>query len=251
MKELFNFPQKKGKNFICHPINKTLLELNEIKITNFQQLHDKNGHFIECNIPINNNNEAIKIIKTMDNEAKTTVINNYDDWFENDITDESNDLIENLYVNSYMDNMPMTIILSNKIETEIYINEEEKEINEIINFLLLNKKNKNLLINIDIIFLGIYINKDNIINKWGLKYINIEELTEFNTDWNKEEIEEEWKYDLIHYEEEVNNKIEKLKRGLNDARTLYNEIINENNIKIWENKIDKLKNNILSIYDNR
>lgn len=145
----------------------------------------------------------------------------------------------------------MTIILSNKIDTEIYVNENEKDPNELINFLSANKKNKNLLIDIDIVFLGIYINKDTVINKWGLKYINIEELPETNNDWNREEIEEEWRYDLIAYEEEINNRIEKLKNGLDNAKILYNEIINENNIKNWENKINKLKNNILSIYDNR
>ena len=241
MKELFNFPQKKGKNFICHPINKTLLELNEIKITNFQQLHDKNGHFIECNIPINNNNEAIKIIKTMDNEAKTTVINNYDDWFENDITDESNDLIENLYVNSYMDNMPMTIILSNKIETEIIINDEEKEQQDLVKFLIENKKNKNFIINIDIIFLGIYINKSSIINKWAFKYINIETIKENNDDWNRQEIEEEWEFDVINLEEEVAKEIAKLQLKLSNVKLLYTEIKKENNIKIWENKLNKLK----------
>lgn len=241
MKELFNFPQKKGKNFICHPINKTLLELNEIKITNFQQLHDKNGHFIECNIPINNNNEAIKIIKTMDNEAKTTVINNYDDWFENDITDESNDLIENLYVNSYIDNMPMTIILSNKIETEIIINDEEKEQQDLVKFLIENKKNKNFIINIDIIFLGIYINKSSIINKWAFKYINIETIKETSDDWNRQEIEEEWEFDLINLEEEVAKEIAKLQLKLSNVKLLYNEIKKENNMKIWENKLNKLK----------
>ena len=117
----------------------------------------------------------------------------------------------------------------------------------------MNKKNKNLIINIDIVFLGIYINKDNIINKWAIKYINIEDLNDNSTinDWNRREIEEEWRFDLISYEEEVNSRIEKLKNGLNNAKNLYNEIISENNIKIWENKIDKLKNIILSLYDNR
>ena len=76
-------------------------------------------------------------------------------------------------------------------------------------------------------------------------------MPETNNDWNREEIEEEWRYDLIAYEEEINNRIEKLKNGLDNAKILYNEIINENNIKNWENKINKLKNNILSIYDNR
>ena len=45
-----------------------------------------------------------------------------------------------------------------------------------IEFLNANKKNKNLIINIDIIFLGIYINKTSIINKWAIKYVNIETI---------------------------------------------------------------------------
>jgi len=72
-----------------------------------------------------------------------------------------------------------------------------------------------------------------------------------DNDWNREDIEEEWRYDLISYEEEVKSKIIKLEKSLENSKNLFKEIINEKNLKNWEIKIDKLKNNILSIYDNR
>ena len=105
-----------------------------------------------------------------------------------------------------------------------------------------NKKNKNFIINIDIIFLGIYINKTSIINKWAIKYINIEIIKDDDTnEWNKKEIEEEWNYDLINYEEDIKQKIINMNNNLIIAKELYNEIIKENNIKNWENKLVKLK----------
>ena len=241
MKHLFKIPQKKGKSYICNSQEKISLELTEVKIKNLRQLTENNGYYLECSIPIKNNKEQIEIIKNVDNDARNYIL-------EEVTTEET----KNTYINSYdNDENSITVILSNKIDAEFYINEEEKEASQMINFLLANKKNKNLIINIDIIFLGIYINKDTIINKWGVKYVNIDELTDNNNDWNREEIEEEWRFDLISYEEEVNRKIDKLQRNLIEAQTLYKEIINENNSKVWENKIDKLKNNILSIYDNR
>lgn len=246
MKHLFKIPQKRGKNYICNSQEKISLELSEIKIKNLKQLADNNGFYLDIIIPPKNNKESIKVINEIDNDAKTYLSDNAEEDIDFDIND--------IYIHSYdNDENSMTIILSNKIETEIYINEEEKTSTEFINFLGANKKNKNLIINIDIIFLGIYINKDTIINKWALKYVSIEDINDNSmmNDWNRKEIEEEWHFDLLSYEAEVNNRIEKLKNGLNNAKNLYNEIINENNIKIWENKIDKLKNNILSIYDNR
>jgi hypothetical protein len=139
----------------------------------------------------------------------------------------------------------MTLILSNNIDYTIKINNEIIEIEELLLFLNNNKgKNKNYLISLDIIFLGIYINKKNglIVNKWAIKSFNIETTSDIDFDIKREEIEEEWKYELIKYEEEVNNNIEELKRRVSNAKSLYNEIINENlDLNIWENKLDKLK----------
>jgi hypothetical protein len=247
MKEMFNFPQKKGKNYISTSNEKIVVQLNEIKIKNFNNLNNNNDYYIECIIPINNNNDNINIIKDIDNNAKTTLINNYNEWFDSDNEDNIEEIINNIYINSYnIDDNNITLLLTNKIGTDIIINDEEKEHYELIEYINNNKKNKNNIINIEIIFLGIYINKSNIINKWAIKYINIDNLEENNyIDWNKKEIEEEWHYDIINYEEEINRKINNLSNNLNNVKILYKEIINENNIKTWENKLNKLKTLIL------
>ena len=242
MKELFNFPQKKGKNYVSTYTNKILVELTEIKIKKLQQLNDNNGYFIESIIPIKNNEDNIEKIKELDNLAKETILENYNEWFDNNEEKDIEDFVNNIYINSYTKDLPITLILSNKISTDIIINDEEKEMYELIDFLNSNKKNKNFIINIDIIFLGIYINKTSIINKWAIKYINIEIIKDDDTnEWNKKEIEEEWNYDLINYEEDIKQKIINMNNNLIIAKELYNEIIKENNIKNWENKLVKLK----------
>jgi hypothetical protein len=246
MKHLFNFPQKKGKKLISYPKEKVIVELNEIKIKNFQLISDNIGYFIDCNIPSQSNTS---IIEEIDNDAKQTLIDNYDDWFNNNNDDDEEEnksnYIEELYRNSYCNDGSMVIIISNKVNYDFYLNNEMKEPEDLIDYLNKNKKNKNCIINIHIVFLGMYINKTDIINKWALKYISIEDISNDTIDWNKEEIEELWEYDIITFEEEVDSQIKTLKNSLNTAKELYKEIKKENNYKNWENKIAKLKNIIL------
>jgi len=230
MKHSFKNPQKKGKIFISYPNEKVIIELNEIKIKNLRELSDNKGYFIECNIPEINKNE-IELIKKVDKDALDCLNNNL--WFENDEDIDINDI----YMNSYDEQM--TIILSDKIEADIIIDDEEKDKYDFINFINSNKKNRNYVINIDIILLGIYISKSSIINKWAIRYINIETIKE--VDWNKKELEEEWKYDLINFEEETEMKIERMRENIIKAKMLYQEIIEETNIKNWETKLEKLK----------
>jgi len=246
MKHLFKNPQKKGKSYICNSKDKILINLNEIKIKNFKKLNDTNGYFFDCTILNKNNKEEIINIRDIDIDAKETLIDNYNEWF--DTTD--NDKIDDIYINSLDDDNNMTIILSNKIDMEIVIDDKEVMINNLIVYLNMNKKTKNFIFNADLIFIGIYINDNNIINKWAFKTINIETIVD-NDDFNRYDIEDEWKYDLIECEEIIKSRIDKMNKILENSKLLYNEIIIEKNIKNWEIKIDKLKNNILSIYDNR
>lgn len=234
---MFKNPQKKGKIFISYPNEKVIIDLNEIKIKNLKELIDKNGYFIECNIPPSN--KTINKIKDVDEIAYKSLKENYQEWFMDD--DDNSSKIDDIYINSYEDDMPMTIILSNKIEADIIIDNEEKESYELINFLNMNKKNKNYIINVSIILLGIYISKTSILNKWAIRYINIETIKDNDIDWNRKELEDEWKYDLINFEEESKEKMKKMEGMISKANELYEEIINETDIKIWENKLDKLK----------
>jgi len=234
---MFKNPQKKGKIFISYPNEKVIIDLNEIKIKNLKELIDKNGYFIECNIP--SSNKTINKIKDVDAIAYKSLKENCQEWFMDD--DDNSSKIDDIYINSYEDDMPMTIILSNKIEADIIIDNEEKESYELINFLNTNKKNKNYIINVSIILLGIYISNTSILNKWAIRYINIETIKDNDIDWNRKDLEDEWKYDLINFQEESKEKIKKIEGMIFKANELYDEIINETDIKIWENKLDKLK----------
>lgn len=233
MKHSFKNPQKKGKIFISYPIEKIVVELNEIKIKNLRELNDNKGFFIECNIPECINKDEIELIKNVDKDAYECLNKNYKLWFDNNEDYDINDI----FMNSYDEQM--TIILSDKIEADIIIDDEEKDKYDFINFINSNKKNRNYVINIDIILLGMYISKSTIINKWAIRYINIETIKE--VDWNKKELEEEWKYDLINFQEETEKKIEKMRDNVMKANILYDEIIEETNNKIWETKLEKLK----------
>lgn len=239
MKQMFKNPQKKGKIYISYPTNKIIIELNEVKIKNLKELNDKKGFFLECNIPENINKDAINNIKKIDNDAYECLNENYKSWFINENTDDID--INDIYINSYEDEI--SLILSDKIETDIIIDDIEKEKYDFINFINANKKNKNYVINLEIVLLGIYICKTSIINKWAIRNINIEMIKDL--DWNKIELEEEWKYDLIQYEEETEIKIKKMQEMIIKAKELYEEIIKETDNKIWETKLEKLKMIIL------
>lgn len=239
MKLLFNFPQKKGKKLISYPKEKIIVKLNEIKIKNFQLISDNIGYFIDCNI--SKDNEDINVINEIDNQAKQTLKDNYEEWFEND----DNNYIDDIYRNSYNNDDSMVIIISNKVDYDFYLNNQMREKEDLIEYLNKNKKNKNCIININIVFLGMYINKNDIINKWALKYISIEDVSNDVFEWEREEIEELWEYDLITFEEQINTKINDLKSSLNTAKELFKEIKKEYNYKNWENKIANLKNIIL------
>ena len=99
------------------------------------------------------------------------------------------------------------------------------------------------MVNFEIVLLGLYITNTSIINKWAIRHINIEMIKE--VEWNKYELEEEWKYDLIQFEEETHIKIRKMEEMIIKAKELYGEITKETDNKIWETKLEKLKTIIL------
>jgi hypothetical protein len=239
MKHLFKNPQKKGKIYISYPVNKVSIELNEVKIKNLKELNDKKGHFIECNIPEIINKKVIENIRKIDKDAYDCLKENYETWFINENCDNID--IDDIYINSYEEEM--TLILSDKIETDIIIDDVEKEKYEFINFINSNKKNKDFVVNLEVVLLGLYISKTSIINKWAIRYVNIEIIKD--VEWNRKELEEEWKYDIIQFEEETKERINKMGEMLIKANNLYQEIIKETDNKIWETKLEKLKTIIL------
>jgi hypothetical protein len=235
MKHLYKIPQKKSKCYVSYLEKPFKIGLNEIKINKFY-----NGFNIECHLPMKINEQSISIIEELDNNSLNTLKEN-PDWFED--TDIN---IDNIYSYSYVNDISsITLLLNNK--TECYFNGVDKDLNDMMDILKDKKKLKEYNINADISFLGLFIYDNLIINKWVIKVINVEELIEDFSDWNKSEIDADWENEINNYENDINEKIESYKKSLNTAKILLEEIKNETNFNIWDKKILKLKKQIIKL----
>ena len=240
MKHLLKKPQKRNNNYVSNfekPLNK--IRLNDIKIININK-------GLECYIPINNNEKSIEFIEEIDKISYET-LKAKPEWLINDDNNDSdNKNLDLMYNYSYLNDLN-NIVLSLNSKTRFINGEQEEDFNDLIRFLNDNNNYLNYNIHADIAFLGLYINtNDVIINRWIIKTIYIDELID-NLDWNKREIEEEWKEELEHYKISIKDKIEQYKNSLIEAEKLYEEIENENNINIWNKKILKFKKYILKL----
>lgn len=239
MKHLLKKPQKRNNNYVSNfekPLNK--IRLNDIKIINIKQ-------GLECYIPINNNEKSIEFIQEIDKISYETLKTN-PEWLINDNDDDNDKNLDLMYNYSYL-NDSNNIVLSLNSKTRFINGEQEEDFNDLIRFLNDNNNYLNYNINADIAFLGLYINtNDVIVNRWIIKTLYIDELVD-NLDWNKREIEEEWKEELENYRISIKDKIEYYANSLIEAEKLYEEIENENNINLWNKKILKFKKNILKL----
>lgn len=235
MKHLLKFPQKKTKCYVSYLEKPFKIQLNELKILNIFN----NGFNIECQLPLNINEQSIAIIEELDDISLNTLKEN-PEWFEEEIN------IDNVYTYSYINDIStITLLLNNK--TECYYNGIDKNLEDVIEILKNTKKLKDYNINVEISFLGLFIYDNMIINKWIIKVINIEELMDDFSDWNKIDIETDWENEIINYENNINEKIEFYYKSLETAKILLEEIKNETNFNIWDKKILKLKKQIIKI----
>lgn len=231
MKHLLKFPQKKTKCYISYLDKPIKITLNEIKIKNFI-----GNNIIECYIPPNLNN--ISIFEEIDINSLNTLKEN-PDW-----TETGN--IENIYTNSYSNDISSLNVLFNN-KTECFINGINRDLEDTIELLRDNKKIKDLNVKMEIAFLGLFIYDHLIINKWVIKNIEIEDLSDDNDGWDRDEIEEDWDYEIQKYELDINNKIEYYNNSLSSAKNLLEEIKEETCFNNWEKKINKLKKYILKL----
>jgi hypothetical protein len=232
MKHLLKIPQQKTNHSVSYLEAPLKLELNDIKVKNVL------NHLIECHIPIKVNESSIDKIKEIDELSFDTLTNN-PDWLNKDQD------LETSYYNSYSDDIShMYLFVNNK--TNCSFDGNEKDINEILTILKKNKLN-DYNITVDITFFGLFIQPNKIANKWLIKNLNIEEFYDNKTDWNKDEIEEDWEEEVQNYENEINEKIKTYLKNVDDAKLLFEEIKNEQNISIWEKKILRLKKYILKL----
>ena len=233
MKHLLKFPQKKTNHSVSYLSTPLLLELNDIKIINIH------NHLLECFIPIKINENSINKINEIDDLSIDTLKKNID-WCE------SVEDIDSIYYTSYLSDIShIYLYLNNK--TIGSFNGIEKDVNDIMTIIKNNNKLKDYNITVNIAFFGLFIQSNKIGNKWLIKNIIIEEISDNNNDWNKNEIEDDWEEELNNYEKNINEKINKYIENINEAKLLLKEIKNEENIGNWEKKILKLKKYILKL----
>jgi hypothetical protein len=235
MKHLLKIPQKKTKCSVSYLEKPLKLIINDIKI---KKIIGSNN--IHCEIPIKNNEDVIEEIKEIDAISYNTLLEN-PEWYSEII-----DNIDNFYNTSYSNDISIINLLFND-KTSCYMNGNNKDLEEIIEIISNKNKNEMTNINMEISFLGLFIYNNQIINKWIIKLIDIEELEDDQNDWNKDEIENDWDNEIINYEEAVLNKIEYYKESMITAKKMLEEIKKEENFNIWEKKILKLKKIILKI----
>jgi hypothetical protein len=234
MKHLLKIPQKKTKCSVSYLEKPLKLIINDIKVKKF--IGSNNIH---CEIPIKNNEDIIEEIKEIDATSYNTLLEN-PEWYSEII-----DNVDNFYNTSYSNDISTINLLFND-KTSCYMNGYNKDLEEIIS-IISNKNRNEMNINMEISFLGLFIYDNQIVNKWIIKLIDIEELEDDQNDWNKDEIENDWDNEIINYEEAVLNKIEYYKESMVNAKKLLEEIKKEENFNIWEKKILKLKKIILKI----
>jgi hypothetical protein len=240
MKHSLKNPQKKSSCYVSYIEKPIKISLNEIKINKFFN----NGYKIECHLPLKINDQSISIIEELDNISLDTLRTNHELFRDVDILDFNN--IDNIYNYSYLSDISsITLTLNNK--TDCYFNGINKYFIDIIEILKDVKRLKDYNINVEISFLGLFIYENMIINKWIVKTLNIEELMEDFSDWNKIDIETDWENEINNYENDINEKIQLYNKSLANAKILLEEIKNETNFNIWDKKILKLKKQIIKI----
>jgi hypothetical protein len=261
---IFKTPVLKNKCYISHLTSPLKISLNEIKIKNIKKLNNSSGYYLNIYISQKSNKDVLEDINYIDKEALNSIILNNDKWFNNGLEIEE---LKELYNLSYCpQSNAINCILTSNIPYNININNIEHCDEEKLLEILFNIRDlKKYIISIDILHAGLYFYPELSINKWVIKSINLTDIEYEKCEWDREEIENEWKNDVNEIIENINqdilikeNVINELTEYKNNINTLITEIKNlETTDIIWENKINSLKdiikksNRILSTNDNR
>lgn len=244
-------PIFKKKSYICLSKNEYIIDLYDQKIVDLYKITN-NSNAIKLSVNINNK-ELKEKIDDIDIITCNILKKKYKKWFNEEIN------IDEYYEKSICKQTNrIEMILSN--DSIIIYNNEKIELDRSLYNILKNKKN---LIKIKLKYIGLYIYKQKIENKWIIKEIDIND--KYNDDEfiiTNDEIISEWEntlndtiFGLDDLVKDYNNKLNIIEKFKNNNLNLLNDIKNsKNNNNLFFYKIDLLKNNIkniLSINDNR
>jgi hypothetical protein len=250
----FKAPILKNKCYISHVKSPLILKLNEVKIKNIKKLNNSSGYYINLYISPKNNIDIINDLSYTDKEALDNIILNNDKWFNNGL---EVDELKELYNFSYCpQSNTVNCILSSNISYNANINNEEIDEDKLLEILLNVRDLKNYIISIDILHAGLYFYPELSINKWIIKSIKLTDIEYEKCEWDREDIENDWCYEVNNIVEDIDSNILIIEKQItelteykNNINTLIKEIKElETTDKNWENKIDTLKNLLIKKY---
>jgi hypothetical protein len=249
---VLNRPIFKNKSYICFSKNEIIIDIYDENIVDLYKITNKSN---AIKLSVNINNEELKEkINHIDDIIFGILKKKYKKWFNNEDIN-----LDEYYEKSICEQTNrIEILLSN--DGIIIYNNEKIELNRNLYDILKNKKN---LIKIKLKYLGLYVYKQKIENKWIIKEIEIND--KYNEDEfiiTNNEIISEWEntlndtiFGLNELVKDYNNKLDIIHKFKENNINLINDIKkNKNTNNIFFNKINLLKNNIkniLSINDNR
>ena len=245
-------PLIKKNAYISVPRENIELIFDDIKIKDIKRITNK-SNTSKIEIILNDINETT--LKDIDIKTFNYYKKNNKKWFDNNLNDAE---LDDLFYSSFFEQTNTLDILLSK-NSEIILNNKVEELNTYV--LEKIKKETNCKINIHIELIGLYIYKNLIKNKWLIRKIVIEDITNDIVDINKKELEKEWNETLIETMdilEEKKKEYDKKKEEIDKFKeinvNLMMEIKDIRDLNLWNKKINILKNNIkniLSINDNR
>jgi hypothetical protein len=247
-----NKPLIKKNAYISVPRKNIELIFDDIKIKDIKRITNK-SNTSKIEIILNDINKTK--LKDIDCKTFNYYKKNNNIWFDNNLNDAE---LDDLFYSSFCEQMNTLDILLSK-NSEIILNNKVEELNT--NILEKIKNETNCKINVNIELIGLYIYKNLIKNKWFIKKIIIEDITNDIVDINNKELEKEWNETLIEtldMLEEKKKEYDKKKEEIDKFKeiniNLMAEIKDIRDLNLWNKKINILKNNIkniLSINDNR
>lgn len=235
----FSEPEIRENYCISKPHQKVYCDIVDAKITNITKL--KNGHVISFYLE----NDPRKQLNEIDNISVINLLTNNKIWFQNEL---SEDEIRNMFYKSYCEQTRTikTIIRSNQ-NVKVHHNNKLIEFSEFLKNCTDPSYFKQNVINVKLQLLGIYIYKNQTLNKWTLNTINIYENTEDINTESREDIEEFWNSMVDDYQDLLDRRMENIRKEKENIKNIYNDILHTKDTKEWDKKICELKKLIQNI----
>lgn len=218
----FNTPIKKKNYYVVIPKNKLRINVINCKILDINRM---NENILEVKLYINNEQIA-KMLNNVEQESIDLIKKKNKEWFSNELTADD---IDDLYAYKY-DNQSsiLELYIHESHYPKIYVGDTKcSDIEEVLSMVDQNTYE----LNIDIRYLGIFIQKEMFYNKWIITDIEFERIEDIDIEG---EIEYEWTLEI----DKANKLIDDTIARLQDKKVYINNVFMENPRRTgWEESL--------------